>query len=192
MRVVITGGCGFLGQCLAHSILRQATLSSNFAENGEAAVSEVYLADITQPPSFLFPDLHSDNRVQVKLGDVSSRSFVDSLLVGESDISIFHMSAVMSGQGEEDFDLCMRVNLHGMLNILEAARALSSRPRIVFTSTAATFGSGAQTDYLKLGDPVRDSTRATPHTTYGSTKACSELLLSDYSRRGFAAAYNCC
>jgi len=92
----------------------------------------------------------------------------------------------MSGQGETDFDMCMGVNLHGTLHMLEAARHCGApRPRFVMASAGATLGSGAPTDYVTKDDVVADSTRATPHTSYGMTKACAELLLSDYSRRSF-------
>eukprot|EP00967_Tisochrysis_lutea_P132159 scaffold230457_cov32-Tisochrysis_lutea.AAC.2 len=92
----------------------------------------------------------------------------------------------MSGQGEADFDLAMRVNLHGTMSLLEAARNSGApRPRFVMASAGATLGAGAPTDFVSKDDTVSDATRATPHTTYGMTKACAELLLSDYSRRGF-------
>ena len=107
-------------------------------------------------------------------------------------VSVFHFGAVMSGQGEQDFDLVMRVNLHGTLNLLEAARQCgATRPRFILASAGATLGSGAPTDYVDKSDTVGDWTRATPHTSYGMTKACAELLLSDFSRRGFVDGRAC-
>ena len=92
----------------------------------------------------------------------------------------------MSGQGEADFDLAMNVNLHGTMHMLEAARHCGAlRPRFVMASAGATLGAGAPTDFVTKDDIVGDATRATPHTSYGMTKACAELLLQDYSRRGF-------
>ena len=108
-------------------------------------------------------------------------------------MSIFHLGAIMSGQGEADFDLCMGVNLHGTLHLLEAARQCTSdaRPHFVLASAGATLGAGAPTDFVSKEDTVGDTTRATPHTTYGMTKACAELLLADYSRRGFVDGRGC-
>ena len=92
----------------------------------------------------------------------------------------------MSGTGEADFDLCMGVNMRGTLQMLESARHCgATRPRFIYASAGATLGAGAPTDFISKDDVVGDSTRATPHTTYGMTKAIGELLLSDYSRRGF-------
>ena len=79
----------------------------------------------------------------------------------------------------------MRTNLHGTINVLEAARRAPGRPKVVYASAGATLGAGAPTDWVSSQDVVGDFSRATPHTTYGATKACGELLLADYSRRGF-------
>ena len=116
-------------------------------------------------------------------------------------LSVFHLGAVMSGAPP---DVALRVNLHGTMNMLEATRAWqeeassissshspssasssSSRPTFVFSSAGATLGSGHPADWVSSRDTISDATRASPHTTYGTTKACAELLLSDYSRRGF-------
>src|SRR5581483_5668067 len=78
-----------------------------------------------------------------------------------------------------DFDLAMRVNLDGGRNVLDACRARGSRPRLVFTSTYAAFGGS------ELSETVGDTTKLTPETTYGTTKAILELLVNDYTRRGF-------
>lgn len=95
----------------------------------------------------------------------------------------------MSGDGERDFDLCVRVNLYSCLNMLEGARSkLAVKAKFILTSAGATIGSDADTDYITKDDVISDASRATPHTTYGATKACCELLLSDYARRGFVDA----
>jgi len=186
MRVIITGGCGFLGQCLARKILSRGALHCG-ADGASTAVTEVVLADIVAPASgFLCAELGGDARVRVRVGDVSDAAFVASLFDGAELVSCFHLSAIMSGGGEADFDLCVSVNLHGFLNVLEAARGCgAAAPRVVFSSTAATMGSGAPTDFIGSDDVIDDATRAVPHTTYGTTKSCCELLLNDYSRKGF-------
>jgi len=121
------------------------------------------------------------------LGDISDASFCKALFAGATGpVSVFHLGAIMSGHGEADFDRCVHVNLRGTMHLLEAARQCGApRPRFVMTSAGATLGAGAPTDFVTKDDEVSDATRATPHTTYGMTKACAELLLSDYSRRGF-------
>lgn len=179
-RVIITGGTGFLGQLLGRALLQRA------------AVKEVVLADVARPVKWVFDDL--ERRARIEIGDVADGSFCRGLFAEASGpVSVFHLGAIMSGQGETDFDLAMAVNLHGTLNMLEAARHCASdpRPRFVMASAGATLGSGAPTDFVTKDDVVVDSTRATPHTTYGMTKACAELLLSDYSRRGFVDGRGC-
>ena len=189
-RVVITGGTGFLGQLVGRALLRRGSILSHGAA-GEAsvAVKEVVLADVARPARFLpgFEELEAQARIEI--GDLADASFCRSLFAESgagAPLSVFHLGAIMSGQGETDFDMCMGVNLHGTLHMLEAARHCGApRPRFVMASAGATLGSGAPTDYVTKDDVVADSTRATPHTSYGMTKACAELLLSDYSRRSF-------
>jgi D-erythronate 2-dehydrogenase len=187
--VIITGGGGFLGQCLASSLL---TIGKIQFENSEVPISKLVLADIHF--STLQPAIENAKSI-VKLlqGDVSDSTFCDSIFLETktaTHVSIFHLGAVMSGDGERDFDLCMRVNLHGFLNMIEGARQhvhskLGFPAKFIFSSAGATIGSGDPTDHITRDDVISDATRAAPHTTYGATKACCELLLSDYSRRGF-------
>ena len=188
-RVIITGGTGFVGQLLARSILKRGQLAHAAAAGVErlVPVREVLLADVVQPKAMLFEEL-SQSPVQVVTGDLSDDGYCKALFAGNDGgpLSVFHLGAVMSGQGEADFDLCMGVNFRGTLQMLEAARHCGApRPRFIYASAGATFGSGAPTDYVTKDDEISDATRATPHTTYGMTKAVGELLLSDYSRRHF-------
>eukprot|EP00964_Phaeocystis_antarctica_P071742 scaffold43823_cov57-Phaeocystis_antarctica.AAC.1 len=195
VRVIITGGTGFIGQLVARAILQKGTLLVHqpSGDEAEAEVSEVVLADVARPPQLMFAELEDSSACTVRLGDISDPLFCRSLFEGaQGPVSVFHFGAVMSGQGEQDFDLVMRVNLHGTLNLLEAARQCSAtRPRFIMASAGATLGSGAPTDYVDKNDTVGDWTRATPHTSYGMTKACAELLLSDFSRRGFVDGRAC-
>jgi D-erythronate 2-dehydrogenase len=187
--VIITGGGGFLGQCLASSLLTKGKIQ---AENLEIPISKLVLADIQF--STLQPAIENAKSIVTLLqGDVSDTTFCDSIFLeiqSATHVSIFHLGAVMSGDGERDFDLCMRVNLHGFLNMIEGARQhiyskLGFPAKFLFSSAGATIGSGDPTDHVTRDDVISDATRAAPHTTYGATKACCELLLSDYSRRGF-------
>ena len=91
---------------------------------------------------------------------------------------MFHLAAIVSGQAEADTDLGYRVNLDGTRAVLDACRALGTRPRLVFASSLAVYG-GA------LPPEVGDDTPLTPQTSYGTQKAIGELLVNDYSRKGF-------
>ncbi|MDA0229969.1 MAG: NAD-dependent epimerase/dehydratase family protein [Proteobacteria bacterium] len=173
MKVVITGGTGFLGLRLARAILERGTLRG--ASGAPEPVDEMILFDAVTPaerPEGL------DARVKIVSGDISDRDLVMRLIAGNS-LSIFHFASVVSAGAEQDFDLALKVNLDGGLNVLEAARAAPGLPRVVFTSSLAVFGGSA------LPDTVSDDTKITPMTTYGMTKAINELLLNDYTRKGF-------
>jgi len=173
MKVVITGGTGFIGRRLARRLLDLSALTgpSGAAEN----IDCLLLFDIAAPASM--PEL-DDARVSVVTGDISDRDQVFAL-VDRDDISVFHLASVVSGGGEKDFDLALRVNLTGGLNVMEACRARAGQPRLVFASSIAVFGGAA------MPHTVGDSVKQTPQTTYGATKAICELLVNDYSRKGF-------
>ena len=111
-------------------------------------------------------------------GDISDRATVEGL-IDRDDISVFHLASVVSGGGEKDFDLAIRVNLDGGRHVLDALRARGGQPRLVFASSIAVFGGAA------MPDCVGDRTKQTPQTTYGATKAILELLINDYTRKGF-------
>ena len=193
MRVVITGGAGFLGQSLARSLVRRGALLTHRHDGQEstAKIQSIVLADVHRPERLLFEAELLDGAggvdTSVAVGDVADRAFCDALVGdGAGPLSVFHLGAVMSGQGEADFDLCLATNLAGTMHMLEAARRSGApRPRFVYASAGATLGAGAPTDWVASDGEVSDATRATPHTTYGMTKACGELLLADYSRKGF-------
>jgi nucleoside-diphosphate-sugar epimerase len=172
MKVVITGGTGFLGQRLAARILEQGWL---FAPNGERQdVSEMVLFDSRIPRDLTV----TDKRISLVEGDIANPS-IAARLIDRRDIAVFHLASVVSAGAEQDFQLAMRVNLDGHRHVLDAMAALGSRPRYVFTSSLAVYG----------GDPapreVDDPTRHVPQTTYGMTKAIGELLINDYTRKGF-------
>jgi nucleoside-diphosphate-sugar epimerase len=126
MKVVIAGGCGFIGLRLAQRLLARGTLTgpSGAAEQ----IDELVLFDMEAPPDL--PDALADERVTVLLGEISNRDEIFHL-VDRDDIAVFHLASVVSGGGEQDFDLALRVNLDGGLNVMEAcrARAWSSPPR---------------------------------------------------------------
>jgi D-erythronate 2-dehydrogenase len=165
MRFVITGGCGFLGQRLALSLLQRGS--------SLGPIDELVLFD-TAPPAL---PLSGDKRLVVVTGDIADRKTVDELLSPGAAV-VFHLAAVVSGQAEADTDLGYRVNLDGTRAVLDACRALGTSPRFVFASSLAVYG-GA------LPPAVGDDTPLTPQSSYGAQKAIGELLVNDYSRKGF-------
>lgn len=173
MKIVITGGAGFIGIMLARRLLREAEIAG--PDGKPTKIDEIELFDMTVPaerPSGL------DDRVKFTAGEITDKAAIQRL-VNRKDIGIFHLASVVSGGGELDFDLAMRVNLAAHLDLLEAARALGSTPRVVFASSIAVFGGSA------MPKTVGDTVKQTPQTTYGMTKAIGELLINDYTRKGF-------
>ncbi|MGF1593496.1 MAG: D-erythronate dehydrogenase [Kiloniellaceae bacterium] len=173
MKVVITGGTGFIGQRLAEVLLQRSSLTA--PDGAPAPIDELLLFDVAPPAE---RPAWADDRVEIRGGDISDPAVVKAL-VDRDDISVFHLASVVSGGGEKDFDLALRVNLTGGLNVFEACRARAGRPRLVFASSIAVFGGAA------MAQVVGDHAKQTPQTTYGTTKAICELLVNDYTRKGF-------
>ncbi len=173
MKVVITGGTGFIGRMLARAILERGTLTG--PSGAQEEVDAITLFDAVEPPA---PLAGLDGRATVVIGEISDAELVAGL-VDRDDISVFHLASVVSGGGEKDFDLAIRVNLTGGLNVLEAVRARAGTPRLVFASSIAVFGGSV------MPAVVGDTTKQAPQTTYGVTKSIGELLINDYSRKGF-------
>ena len=173
MKIVITGGTGFLGLLLARQLIARGKLIG--ASGAPEPVERITLFDVVAPPS-LPADLQ--NRVDVVTGDIADEATLRGIITGES-VSVFHFASVVSAGAEQDFNLAMRVNLVGGTELLEACRALPNKARFVFTSSMAVYGGD------KLPETVSDETKITPQTTYGMTKAALELLVTDYTRKGF-------
>ncbi len=172
MKVVITGGAGFLGLQLARRLTSLGALSCGSGR--PEPIDDITLFDMVVPEGRV---QGLDERSRFVAGEISDAAAVRRLF-DRPDLSVFHLASVVSGGGEQDFDLAMRVNLHGNLHVLESARALGSRPRVVFASSIAVFGGTA------MPRKVGDSTKQTPQTTYGMTKSIGELLVNDYTRKG--------
>ena len=170
MKIIITGGGGFLGSELATTLLNRGEL--NGPSGDQEPIEEIVLIDAR------FVMRQNDPRVQQIVGDISERNVIDEAIGSSQNISIFHLASMVSGECEEHYDDALRVNLDGGRNVFEAARAAAGRSRVVFASSIASFGGAA------MPSPVSDTAKQTPQTTYGITKAICELLINDHTRKG--------
>lgn len=171
MQITILGGGGFLGRKLAQRLAADGAL-------GGRPVTGLTLFDLAAPPApegARFP-------VRCLGGDVADPAQVAAAIPAGTAV-VVHLAAVVSAQAEADFDLGLRVNVHGTLAVLQACRALPRPPRVVFTSSVASFAGGQ-------GALLADDARQLPTNSYGAEKAIGELLLQDASRRGFLDAVN--
>lgn len=172
MKVVITGAAGFLGQKLVARIAADGALP--VPGGGTEAVDELVLFDVVAPDT----PPGASMSVRAHTGDIGSADDLAPVFEGGADV-VYHLAAVVSAAAEEDFELGMRVNFEGTRAVLEACRHRCPRaPRLVFTSSVAVFGG-------ELPEVIRDDSALTPQSSYGAQKAMGELLVNDYSRRGF-------
>jgi nucleoside-diphosphate-sugar epimerase len=169
MKVLITGGAGFLGQRLARQLLARGRVTD--ANGKERNIEQLVLVDMVAAQGL------TDPRVREVTGDIADPALLRKVIDTDT-ASIFHLAAVVSGQAEADFDLGMRINLDASRQLLDVCRELGHRPKVVFTSSVAVYGG-------KLPEVVQDSTALNPQSSYGAQKAIGELLLNDYSRKGF-------
>jgi nucleoside-diphosphate-sugar epimerase len=164
MRVVITGGAGFVGKKLAQRLLQRGEL-------GSAPIGELVLFDVAAA------DLPADKRLRSVTGDIADCAAVKEL-IGRSTDTVFHLAAVVSAQAEAEFETGMRINLDGTRAVLDACREAGNTPKVIFASSIAVYGGD-------MPEEITDATALTPQTSYGTQKAVGELLVSDYSRKGF-------
>jgi D-erythronate 2-dehydrogenase len=169
MRIVITGGAGFLGRKLAAALLARGRLTD--ARGVERTLERITLVDVAVVPAA------ADPRVRALAGDLADPALVEAALAEGAD-SVFHLAAVVSGEAETDFDLGWRVNVDATRMLLERCRELPSPPKFVFTSSCAVFGG-------PLPDPVPDDQALWPQSSYGNQKAIGEFLVYDFTRKGF-------
>jgi nucleoside-diphosphate-sugar epimerase len=170
MHVLIIGAAGMVGRKLTQRLVVEGELK------GEP-ISALTLVDVVEPEA---PKGFS-GRVVTRECDFSSAGEADVLIGSRPDV-IFHLAAIVSGEAELDFDKGYRINLDGTRYLFDAIRIANQNegyfPRVVFTSSIAVVGA-------PLPFPIPDDYHLTPLTSYGTQKAMSELLLADYSRRGF-------
>lgn len=169
MKVLITGGAGFLGRRLAAKLLERGTIRD--ADQHDRTIEQLVLVDVVQGVPFANP------RVRQVTGDISDSDFLATVIDSDTG-SIFHLAAVVSGQAEADFDLGMRINVDASRQLLDICRRLGHRPKVVFASSVAVYGG-------ELPAMVLDTTALAPQSSYGTQKAVVELFVNDYTRKGF-------
>ncbi len=167
MNILITGGAGFLGQQLIRALLDRGQLDGGA---GSQPIRRIVCFDQTEGAIV-------DPRVRNVAGSISDAATVDALVDDTTQV-VVHLAAVVSSQSEDDFDLGMRVNLDATQILFETCRRIGHCPKVVFASSLAVYGGN-------LPEVVHDDTALNPKTSYGVQKAICELLLSDYSRKGF-------
>jgi nucleoside-diphosphate-sugar epimerase len=167
MHILITGAAGMIGRKLTGRLAKDNSL------NGEP-IDKLTLIDVVTPPT---PQSFS-GKVDAVTGGLPAAEVAAKAVAGRPDV-IFHLAGVVSGEAETDFEKGYRVNLDGTRALLEAVRLAGGyRPRFIFTSSIAVFGA-------PFPEAIPDDFHLTPLTSYGTQKAISELLLADYTRRGF-------
>jgi nucleoside-diphosphate-sugar epimerase len=165
MRVLVIGAAGMVGRKLVEGLVLDGRL-------GSEPISELSLVDVSAPES-----PQAAFGVDSTSADLAEPGAAEELVAARPDV-VFHLAAVVSGEAEADFEKGYRVNLDAMRMLLDAIRVADYRPRFVYTSSIAVFGP-------PFPEVIGDDHLTTPATSYGTQKAMTELLLSDYSRRGF-------
>jgi D-erythronate 2-dehydrogenase len=168
LHILVLGAAGMVGRKLIERLLRDGRL-------GKTDITAMTLQDVVAPATPERPGFP----IQVVTGDFAMPGFATKLVEGKPDV-IFHLAAIVSGEAELDFDKGYRINLDGTRMLFDAIRLVGGgyKPRVVFTSSIAVFGA-------PFPDAIGDEFFHTPLSSYGTQKAIGELLLADYSRRGF-------
>ncbi len=165
MNILIIGGGGMVGQKLARKLASRGELRGK-------EITKLTLADINDPARIEAPF-----PVDYTTCDISDRASVDATIAADVDV-IYLLAAVVSAHAEEDFDFGYKINMYGTINVLERARALGTKPALVFTSSIAVFGG-------EVPQPYTDNSALNPQISYGAQKLIGELLVEDYARKGF-------
>ena len=172
MKILITGGAGFLGARLARTLLARGTLAGR-------SIEQLVLADQAAAPA----DLLLNPRVSERVGPLLAQC---AALRDEDFDGVFHLASAVSGECEADFDLGLRSNLDSTRALLDALRsraeAGNTPTRLVFSSSVAVFGPDPA---LTMPERVADDTLPAPQTSYGTHKLVCEHLLADYTRKGY-------
>ncbi|MGB3489610.1 MAG: D-erythronate dehydrogenase [Xanthobacteraceae bacterium] len=168
MHILVLGAAGMVGRKLTERLVRDGRL-------GGREITHLTLQDVVAPQN------PAGNTIPTKLvtSDFADPSTAAPLVAERPDV-IFHLAAIVSGEAEVEFDKGYRINLDGTRYLIDAIRAVGGgyKPRLVFTSSVAVFGA-------PFPDKIGDEFFLTPLTSYGTQKAICELLIADYTRKGF-------
>lgn len=165
MNVLIIGGGGVVGQRLAQSLANRGTLRGQ-------EIAQITLADIVDPAP-----VAGNVPVATTRCNITDPASVAACITADINV-IYLLAAVVSAHAEEEFDDGMNINLFGPLNVLQRCRELGTKPVVVFSSSIAVYGG-------EVPDPIVDHSFLNPQTSYGAQKAMGELLVNDFSRKGF-------
>jgi len=168
LHILVLGAAGMVGRKLTERLARDGRL-------GNREITRLTLQDVVAPQN------PAGNTIPTKLvtSDFADPGTAAPLVAERPDV-IFHLAAIVSGEAEVEFDKGYRINLDGTRYLIDAIRAVggSYKPRLVFTSSVAVFGA-------PFPDKIGDEFFLTPLTSYGTQKAICELLIADYTRKGF-------
>jgi D-erythronate 2-dehydrogenase len=166
MRVLVTGAAGMLGRKFCHRL-------AEVGQIGDQTVKSLTMADVVEPPAPVgapFP-------IRLETGDLSQSGVAEGLIADQPEL-IVHTAAVVSGEAEADLEKGYRINLLGSQYLFDVVRRAGFHPRLIFTSSIAVFGT-------PFPEKIGDEFLCAPLTSYGAQKAMAELILADYTRRGF-------
>lgn len=166
MKVLVTGGNGFVGRELVRKLL-----ASEYVLPGKPPLSQLTIVDMSGE------SLPDDPRISVVFGSIADTAVLQEALAVEPDL-VFHLASVPGGAAERNYELGLSVNLSATLALFEGLRIQARRPVVVFTSTVAVYG-------RELPPLINDHSQLQPELSYGAHKLAGEILLEDYSRRGW-------
>ena len=168
MHILITGAAGMIGRKLTERLIVDRVLHGQ-------PIEKLTLIDVVPPVRLASFSDH----VKTRAADLAEPGVAEKALAERPEV-IFHLAGVVSGEAETDFEKGYRVNLDGTRALLEAVRLAGGgyKPKFIFTSSIAVFGA-------PFPETIPDEFHLTPLTSYGTQKAICELLLADYTRRGF-------
>ena len=166
MKVLVTGAAGMLGRKFCQELATRGVIAGQKVES-------LTMIDIVESP----PIPGSPFTIRSVACDLGSPGVAEGVAADRPDI-VLHTAAIVSGEAEADFDKGYRINVDGTRSLFEALRKAGNRPRVVFTSSIAVFGA-------PFPEVIGEEFFLTPLTSYGTQKAIGELLLADYTRKGF-------
>jgi len=166
MKVLITGGNGFVGRALL-----QRLLAAESVIPGQGPLTRLTVADMSAA------GLPQDPRVRAVEGSIADEAVLAAALDDAPEL-VFHLASIPGGAAEKNYELGLQVNLQATLNLLELLRQQGRCPRLVFSSTVAVYGS-------PMPARVDDTSPLRPGLSYGAHKLVGEILVQDYSRRGW-------